>query len=267
MPFLQSVLTKFLRRSAGSGAGSDQVEMSFLDHLEELRWDVIKVLVGLAIATIVCAIYTDFIVQDILLRPVHATGMKVQVLTPYGIVILYMEAALICGLILSMPNTLYWLWKFVAPGLLPKERRYVRWIVFFTSFCFFSGVAFGYLVLLPSALKFFSTFGTSMIEMNVAIDRYVSFVLALILGSGLVFELPMISYFLTKLGLLTPSFMRHYRRHAIIVILIIAAVVTPTPDPVTQLILAIPMMALYEVSILVSRLSQRKETPEESQPA
>jgi sec-independent protein translocase protein TatC len=266
MSFFQSVLTKFLRR-ASSGSAADQTEMSFLDHLEELRWDVIKVLIGLLIATIICAIYTDFIVQEILLRPVRLTGMKVQVLTPYGIVVLYMEAALICGLILSMPNTLYWLWKFVAPGLLPKERRYVRRIVFFTSFCFFAGVAFGYFVLLPSALTFFSTFGTKTIDLNVAIDRYVSFVLALILGSGLVFELPMISYFLTKLGFLTPVFMRHYRRHAIIVILFIAAIVTPTPDPVTQLILALPMMALYEVSIIVCKFSQRKEPAAESQSA
>lgn len=263
MAFLQSVLTKILRRTA-SGGTVDQTEMSFLDHLEELRWDIIKVLIGLAIATILCAIYTEFIVQEILLRPVHEIGMKVQVLTPYGIVILYMEAALISGLILSMPNTLYWLWKFVAPGLMPKERRYIRWIVFFTTICFFSGVAFGYFVLLPSALKFFSTFGTQTIELNVAIDRYVSFVLALILGSGLVFELPMISYFLTKLGFLTPAFMRHYRRHAIIVILFIAAIVTPTPDPVTQLILALPMMALYEVSILVCKFSVRKEPAEET---
>ena len=264
MPFLQSLLTKYLRR-AGTGDGADAKEMSFLDHLEELRWDVIKALVGLAVATIVCAIYTDFIVQTLLLTPARTVGLKIQVLTPYGIVILYMEAALICGVILSMPNTLYWLWKFVAPGLLPKERRYNSRIVFFTSLCFFSGVAFGYFVLLPSALKFFSTFGTQMIEMNVAIDRYVSFVLALILGSGLVFELPMISYFLTKLGLLTPAFMRHYRRHSIIAILFIAAIVTPTPDPVTQLILAIPMMALYEVSILVSKFSQKKEPkPEET---
>ncbi len=266
MPFLQNVLTKYLRR-VGSADGADGKEMSFLDHLEELRWDVVKALVGLVVATILCAIYTDFIVQNILLLPARSVSLKLQVLTPYGIVILYMEAALICGVILSMPNTLYWLWKFVAPGLLPKERRYISRIVFFTSLCFFAGVAFGYYVLLPSALKFFSTFGTQTIEMNIAIDRYVSFVLALLLGSGLVFELPMISYFLTKLGLLTPAFMRHYRRHSIIVILFIAAIVTPTPDPVTQLILALPMMALYEVSILVCKFSQKKETGPEGEKA
>jgi sec-independent protein translocase protein TatC len=266
MAFLDSVLTKFLRRVRAQG-GSTETEMSFLDHLEELRWDVIKAMAGILLATVLCAIYTDFIVQEILLRPVHIAGLKVQVLTPYGIVVLYMEAALICGLILSMPNTLYWLWKFVAPGLLPKERRYIRWIVFFTTLCFFAGVGFAYFILLPTALKFFATFGTQNIELNVAIDRYVSFVLALLLGSGLVFELPMISYFLTKLGFLTPAFMRHYRRHAIIVILFVAAIVTPTPDPITQLILALPMMALYEVSILVCKFAVRKEPDTEETPS
>lgn len=263
MAFFQSLLAKFLR-NANARAGTGPDEMSFLDHLEELRWDVVKIVVGILIGTIVCAIYTDFIVQDLLLHPLRMIGLKAQVLTPYGIVILYMEASLIGGLILSMPNTLYWLWKFVAPGLLPKERRYISRIVFFTSFCFFSGVAFGYFVLLPGALAFFASFGTQNIELNIAIDRYVSFVLALILGAGLVFELPMISYFLSKLGLLTPAFMRTYRRHAIVVILIISALVTPTPDPVTQLMLALPMMLLYEVSIFVSKLSQKTEPPTET---
>jgi sec-independent protein translocase protein TatC len=137
--------------------------------------------------------------------------------------------------------------------------------VFFTSLCFFSGVAFGYFVLLPTALAFFSSFGTQHIELNIAIDQYISFVLALIMGSGLVFELPMISYFLSKMGLLTPAFMRKYRRHAIVVILIIAAVVTPTPDMVTQTLMAMPMFLLYEVSIWVSKFSQRAPRTEEEQ--
>ena len=105
---------------------------------------------------------------------------------------------------------------------------------------------------------FFSTFGTQNITLNIALDQYVSFMLALILGAGLVFELPMISYFLSKMGLLTPAFMRKYRRHAIVVILIIAAVVTPTPDMVTQTLLALPMFVLYEVSIIVSKFSQKR---------
>jgi sec-independent protein translocase protein TatC len=200
-------------------------------------------------------------VQTILLTPLRSVGLKAQVLSPYGIVMLYMEAILICGVILSMPYTIYCLWKFVAPGLLPKERHYITSIVFFTSFCFFTGIIFGYYILLPAALTFFSTFGTQNIELHVALDQYVSFMLALLLGAGLVFELPMISYFLSKMGILTPAFMRKYRRHAIVVILIIAAVVTPTPDMVTQTLLALPMFVLYEVSIFVSQFAQKKKTP------
>lgn len=234
-------------------------EMSFLDHLEELRWHIVKALVGLLIATVICGIYADFIVQDLLMRPLLEAGLKSQVLAPYGIVLLYMQTVLICGLILSMPNTLLWLWKFVAPGLLPKERRYVARIVFFTSLCFFAGVAFSYFMILPISLKFFAGFGTRTIDLNIAVDHYISFVLTLLLGAGLVFELPMVSYFLTRLGFLTPPFMRHYRRHSIVAILIISAIVTPTPDPMTQLMLALPMLLLYEVSIFVCKLASRRE--------
>jgi sec-independent protein translocase protein TatC len=171
---------------------------------------------------------------------------------------LYMESVLICGIILSMPYTIYCLWTFVAPGLLANERRYISRIVFFTSFCFFAGVSFGYFILLPAALNFFASFGTQNIDLNIALDQYVSFMLALLLGAGLVFELPMISYFLSKMGILTPEFMRKYRRHAIVVIFIISAVVTPTPDIVTQSLLAIPMILLYEISIFISKYSQKK---------
>jgi sec-independent protein translocase protein TatC len=175
-----------------------------------------------------------------------------------------MEAILICGIILSMPYTIYCLWKFVAPGLLPKERHYIFRIVFFTSICFFSGVLFAYYVLLPAALSFFSKFGTQSIDLNVALDQYVRFMLTLLLGAGLVFELPMVSYFLSKMGILTPAFMRKYRRHAIVIILIISAIVTPTPDMVTQILLALPMFLLYEASILVSNFSQKSTSSIES---
>jgi sec-independent protein translocase protein TatC len=154
-----------------------------------------------------------------------------------------------------MPNTLFWLWHFVKPGLFPKERKYIAAIVAFTSLCFFSGIAFGYFILLPTSLQFFSTFGTDTIQMNIAIDRYISFILALILGCGLVFELPMITFFLSKMGILTPTFMRKYRRHAIVIILFIAAIVTPTPDPITQSLLALPLLILYEFSIWVSMMA------------
>ena len=243
----------------------DAPEMTFLDHLEELRWHIVKALIGLLVATVLCALYADYIVQDLLMRPLNEAGLKSQVLSPYGIVLLYMQTVLICGLILSMPNTLLWLWKFVAPGLLPKERRYIARIVFFTSLCFFSGVAFSYFILLPLSLKFFAGFGTQNIDLNIAVDHYISFVLTLLLGAGLVFELPMVSYFLTRMGFLTPAFMRHYRRHSIVAILVISAIVTPTPDPMTQIMLALPMLLLYELSIFVSKMASKRNAPPETE--
>lgn len=241
--------------------------MSFLDHLEELRWHIVKALIGLIIAMILCGIYAEFIVQKILLAPLLAVGLKAQVLAPYGIVLLYMQAVLVCGLILSMPNTLFWLWRFVAPGLMPNERRYISGIVGSTSFFFFAGCAFGYFLLVPAALTFFAGFGTDHIALNIATDRYVSFLLALVLGSGLVFELPMVTYFLAKMGIMSPAFMRKYRRHSYVVILIIAAVVTPTPDVVTQLLMASPMFALYELSIFISKFVYRKKEKEQEEEA
>jgi len=259
MGITQAIIEKIFKSASSI---SSEREMSFLDHLEELRRQIIKMIVGILIATALCIYFADFIVQIILLSPLRSVGLKAQVLSPYGIVMLYMEAILISGVIISMPYTVYCLWNFIAPGLLPNEKRYISRIVFFTSFCFFTGIVFGYYVLLPAALTFFSTFGTQNIELHVALDQYVSFMLALLLGAGLVFELPMISYFLSKMGILTPSFMRKYRRHAIVVILIIAAVVTPTPDMVTQTLLALPMFVLYEVSIFVCKLAQKKTTPQ-----
>jgi sec-independent protein translocase protein TatC len=255
MSITQAILGKIFQ---SAGKSPNPREMSFLEHLDELRSKIIKALLGILVGTILCVFFADFIVQVVLLLPLRSVGLKAQVLSPYGIVMLYMESVLICGIILSMPYTIHCIWTFVAPGLLPKERRYISRIVFFTSFCFFAGVAFGYYILLPAALHFFASFGTQNIDLNIALDQYVSFMLALLLGAGLVFELPMISYFLSKMGILTPAFMRKYRRHAIVVIFIISAVVTPTPDMVTQTLLALPMFLLYEVSIFVSKYSQKK---------
>lgn len=257
---MASLFERFLARTISERIPGEN-EMSFLDHLEELRWQVVKAAAAYLVATLVCSYFAEFIVQDLLMKPLRDVGLSAQVLSPYGIVLLYMEAVLICALIVGMPAILYFVWKFVAPGLLPKERRYVSRIVFFTSFCFFAGVAFAYVVLIPTALRFFSSFGTSNIRLNVSVDHYISFILTMLLGSGLVFELPMVSYFLTKLGFLTPPFMRHYRRHAIVVILIISAVITPTPDMVTQVLMALPMFLLYEVSIWVCVLSLKKVEP------
>lgn len=241
--------------------------MSFLDHLEELRWRIIRAIIGIVIGAILCWVFIDEIVEIVLLRPVQvvnagiaepARQIHLQNLKPFGLLFLYMEVAFVGGIILSLPSTLYQFWAFVAPGLLPRERSTIRWIVFFTSLCFLAGVAFAYFLMLPSALTFFAGLSTAGIENNIAINEYMSFIITVMLSAGVLFELPMVSWFLSRLGILTPAFMRHYRRHAIVGILILAAVLTPGTDPVSQLLLAVPLVILYELSIGISAIANRR---------
>jgi len=240
----------------------DEREMTFLDHLEELRWRVVKAALGLLVAVVVCTYFSDWIVNVVVLRPSQITTPPLNLINtvPYGQITFYMLTVVVASLIVTSPWILYQVWKFIQPGLLPKERRYISGIVFFTTFCFLAGVAFAYFLMLPYMLQFFASFGTPGIQNMISVSEYISFVMQLVLLSGLIFELPMISYFLARLGILTPAFMRHYRRHSIIVILFVAAVVTPTTDPFTMSIFAIPMLVLYEVSILVAKIAQRRRT-------
>jgi len=253
--------------------GEEPTEMSFFDHLEELRWRIIKAAIGVIIGMIVCWIFIDFIMDDIFLRPITVLNrslssgqqpMHLQNLKPFGQLFLYMQVAIIGGAILSVPNILYQLWAFIAPGLMPKERKYVRSIVAFSSVCFLIGIVFAYYVMLPTALQFFAGFGSMTIQNNIAISEYMSFVISLLLAAGVVFELPMVSWFLSKLGILKPEFMKKYRRHSIVVIFIVAAFLTPGTDPVSQILLAVPLMVLYEISIWVSAWAWRARRKRES---
>jgi sec-independent protein translocase protein TatC len=235
-------------------------EMGFLEHLEDLRWRVIKALIGVVAGGIIAGIFIDYIMNDFLLAPAKNTNPPLELinLKPYGQLVLYMEVILVCGIIFSIPNIFYQLWRFIEPGLLPKERKYISSIVVFSSLCFLGGITFAYFVMLPTALKFFAAFGTQAITNNIAVDEYFGFVISVMLAAGVVFELPMVSFFLSKLGILTPKFMRKYRKHAIIIILILAGVLTPSPDITSQLLLGIPLVLLYEISIIISKLSQPK---------
>jgi sec-independent protein translocase protein TatC len=239
---------------------SDEKEMSFLDHLEELRWRVVRAVLGLLVGVVICGIFADRLVNDVIVRPSQTITPPLKLINtvPYGQITFYMMVVIVAGLILSSPWILYQMWKFIQPGLLPKERKYISGIVTYTSLCFLSGVAFAYFVMLPYMLQFFTTFGSPGIENMISISEYMSFVLQLILLSGLIFELPMVAYFLARFGIVTPAFMRHYRRHSIVGILFIAAVVTPTTDPFTMTVFALPMLLLYEISILVAGVAQRK---------
>ena len=233
-------------------------EMTFLEHLEELRWRIIYSLIGLVIGTIICWVFIDFLVDVVLLKPARDAGASLQNLKPFGQLFLYFEIAVIGGVILSIPNIFYQFWKFISPALRQKEKKYVTSIVIFSSLCFLTGIVFAYYGMLPLTLKFATKFGTSAIKNEFAIDEYFNIIISVMLAAGVVFELPMISFFLTKLGILTPKFMIKYRKHAIVIIMVLAAVLTPGTDPVSQIVLAIPLVLLYEISIFISKLSLKK---------
>jgi len=242
----------------GEDQASSDIEMSFLDHIEELRWRIIYALIGVVIFTIAAWIFIDPIIEFVLLKPARDANASLQNLRPFGQLFLYIQVAIIVGIIASLPNIFYQLWQFIAPALRKREQKYILWIVFFSTFCFLLGITFAYFVMLPLTMKFAAQFGTAEIANEFAIDEYMSIIISVMLAAGLVFELPMVSFFLSKLGILTPKFMRTYRRHAIVIILVLAAFLTPGADPVSQVILAVPLVLLYEISIFISKLSSKK---------
>ena len=243
-----------------AGEQNEEGKMSFLEHLEEFRWRIIKSAIGVVIGSIVCGIFIEWIMDNLLLAPARHTIPPLVLinLKPYGQLVLYMQVIIVGGIILSIPNIFYQFWKFIQPGLYDSERSYIWWIVFFTTFCFLGGTVFAYFIIMPTALKFFATFGTQAITNNIAVNEYFSFIISLVLTSGVVFELPMVTYFLSRLGIVTPKFMKKYRRHAIVVILIITGIITPGPDITSQILLSLPLFLLYELSIFISKVAQKK---------
>jgi sec-independent protein translocase protein TatC len=233
--------------------------MPFLDHLEELRGRILKSLIAVVVLAFTAFPFTD-LALDILTHPntrlVHPA--KLVFLKPTGMLMLRMEVAIALAVILGAPIILYQLWQFISPGLLERERKYVFPIIFLTVFCFLIGASFCYFALIPVILPFLFSMGTETIQATININEYMSFVLRLILLSGLTFELPVIAFALARIGLITPATLRRIRRYAIVGIFIFAAVVTP-PDPLSQIVLAIPMLLLYEISIWVSALGYRRK--------
>lgn len=240
-------------------------EMSVWDHLEELRWVVMRAVIGIAVAMIVCAIFSDWILEEVMLAPARKYAPTFQFITTeiYGQLELYMQIIIWGGVILSFPYTIIQIWKFVEPGLYSHEKKYVKTITFYTVFSFIVGMVFAYYVMLPMTLDFAAGFGTQYIKIMPDVHKYMSVFLMTIILSGIVFELPLVAYFLGRLGILTPPFMRHYRRHTIIVLLVIAAVLSPGGNPMLQLILFIPLWVLFELSIFSTMLAQRQRTKKE----
>lgn len=234
-------------------------EMSFLEHLEELRWCLIKSIVAIVICMLIAFPFAEFFI-DILTLPNNQleNPPKLIFLKPAGMLMVRLGVAMAVGLIAAFPVVFYQLWKFVSPGLLNREKKVVLPVVLFSTVSFLLGVTFAYFVMLPFILPFLYGLGTKNIEPTINISEYIGFSLRIILVAGLVFELPLISFFLTKIGLLQPKILRKFRRYAIVIMFILAAFLTP-PDPGSQLLLAAPLLILYEISIFISYLAYRRK--------
>ena len=259
-------------------------EMSFLDHLEELRWLLVRSTIAIIIMAFLTYFISDYLFDVIIFGPTrssfftyrffcdlsHKLGFAdsicindlpfiIQNTEMEGQVNMFVWMCLLAGFILSFPYILLQIWNFISPALYEKERKSVRVFIFFSSLLFFMGVVFGYFVVIPMSVNFVATFSVSSIVKNqFTLESYIGMFKTSILASGLFFELPIIIYFLTKLGLVTPKFLRKYWKYAVVIILIIAAIVTP-PDVVSQLIVAIPMLLIYEASIFISLLVYKKQ--------
>ncbi len=238
------------------------LEMPFLDHLEELRWRLIKSFAAVVIFTIIAFAFSDYLMDFLLMTTKNLNHpINLQVLKVQTVFIIKLELALITGIVISLPVIFYQIWAFVAPGLMENERKYVVPVVGFATISFLAGAAFALFVIVPLALDFFLGLAPESVQNQIALDFYFGFIARLVLVFGVVFELPLVSLFLTKLGLITPDMLRKYRRYAIVIIFVAAAILTP-PDPTTQIMLAIPLAILYEITIWISRIFFPKRSRE-----
>ncbi len=231
-------------------------EMTFFDHLDELRSSLWRALAGIMLAAAVCYYFAPIFQGWLLIPFENETSASLALLAPAEGFIVRLKIAFVAGLVAAAPWVFYQVWAFVAPGLFEHERKLVMPVVFFSSLLFITGAAFSMYVL-PYATRFFLSFGTQEIQNAWSLGKYVDFVLRLLLAFGVVFELPLLIYFLARFGVVTPPFLRKYRRHAIITFLILAALITP-PDVFTQAVLTLPMVILYEASILLAIVARKQ---------
>ncbi len=258
-------------------------EMTFLEHLEELRWTIMRSVIAIGVCMLGAFLAKDFVFDRIVLAPKSASfatyrglcrvGQKVgmgdslcmddlqfslQNISMSGQFFTHLMVSFVAGFIIAFPYILWEVWRFIAPGLHPTERGSLGGIVWFATFLFMAGVAFGYYMLAPLSIQFFGNYQVSESVQNaVALDSYISMITSVTLWTGIVFELPLLILFLTRAGIVEPKMLRAYRKHAFVAILVIAAILTP-PDIVSQLIVSGPLMLLYEGSIFLSARTLRR---------
>lgn len=232
---------------------ADGPRLTLAEHLEELRRRLGISLLALCLAVAVSLAQVERIIQW-LRRPAEGLLPRFAFFTPTEPLMAYLKVAVLAGLILAMPVILTQLWGFVRSGLIARERSLGLVFVWWGSLQFAAGVAFAYVALLPVSLRVLLGIGRGVLEPVISIDRYLSFVTALVFWCGFVFELPVVLLVLAKVGIVTPEWLRQQRPYAVLILVIIAAVVTPTTDPVSLLLMAIPLLFLYELSIFITRL-------------
>lgn len=267
----------------------EEKEMTFLDHLEALRWHLVRSALVVTVLATVLFFFNDFIFGSVLFGPKHAGFITYRAfcwLSHHlfgndslcmaqsiekihfdlintdisGQFTKHIWISILAGLIVGFPYILWEVWRFVKPALREREIKATRGFVFIASFLFLTGLTFAYLIIVPLAVNFLGNYQvTSEVKNLITMDSYISLVTTLVLATGIVFELPILVYFLTKFGIMGPAFMRKYRRHAIVVILIVAAIITPSPDVTSQLLVAFPLYFLYEISIFVAVSVERKQ--------
>ena len=258
----------------------EEKEMSFLEHLEELRWHIIRSLVSVVFFAILVFVFKDFVFEEIVFAHKKDTFPTYRFLcgisdflcfNPPNFDIVprefgekfftHLKVSFWLGITISIPYIFYELWRFIKPGLYKKEQKAARGMVTICSGLFLFGILFGFYIIAPFAIKFLAGYSLSMDEVLVndttSLASYVNYLTMFTIPTGFVFEMPVIVYFLSRIGLLTPEFMRKYRKHSIVVILIFAAIITP-PEVITQILIGIPVFVLYELSIFVSKKAQEK---------
>lgn len=275
-------------------ATADKEEMSFIDHLEELRGHIIRSVISILVMALVIFIYRNWIFDNIIVGPINKDFVSYKALCDFshwlkigdalcmppvevtmqsttfgGQFLSTISMAIVGGIIMAFPYIFWEFWRFVRPALKEKEVKNTRFIIFWVSFFFFCGAAFGYFLLGPFTFNFLAGFqlGTeNMIVTRPTFSDYLDNLTNIILGCGLAFELPVLAYILTQIGIITPSFLRATRKYAVVIILIVAAFITPSPDWMSQLIVFIPLFLLYELSILVSaRVFKKLEKDEDKE--
>jgi len=281
----------FFKRIQSGKEGSTKEEMTFFDHIEELRWHILRSILVWASAAISIFVFRGFIFDDVILAPTKSNFVSYQALCSFGkwlhlgdsfcmppVVIDFqyntvtgpfssaLSIAMIGGLIVAFPFIFWELWRFIKPALSPKEIKYARGSIFWVSLCFFSGAAFAYYLLAPFTFNFLATFtiGTSQsIKYMPSINDYVETLTNLTLGCALAFQLPILAFVLAKIGLITGSLLRKYFKFAFVIILVVAAIITPSPDWTSQFLVAIPLLILYWISIiLASRVEKQRAKAE-----